>query len=90
MKATLRNELLDAIRAVHAGKRHRPMDVASEIAEHSNDESLTTREIEVLQGVAHGFSNKIIAAKLNISEDTVKTHMRSILEKLGAMTEPTQ
>jgi DNA-binding NarL/FixJ family response regulator len=84
MKATLRNELLEAIRAVHAGKRRLPTDVASEIAEHSNDDSLTSREIDVLQGVAHGFSNKIIAAKLKISEDTVKTHMRSILEKLAA------
>jgi DNA-binding NarL/FixJ family response regulator len=84
MKATLRNELVDAIRAVHAGRRRLPAEVASEIAEHSNDDSLTSREIDVLQGVASGSSNKIIAGKLAISEDTVKTHMRSILEKLGA------
>jgi DNA-binding NarL/FixJ family response regulator len=84
MKATLRNELVDAIRAVHAGKRRLPTDVASDIAEHSRDDSLTSREIQVLQGVSAGRSNKIIAAQLDISEDTVKTHMRSILEKLGA------
>jgi DNA-binding NarL/FixJ family response regulator len=84
MKATLRNELVDAIRAVHAGRRRLPTEVASEIAEHSDDDSLTSREIDVLQGVAAGRSNKVIAAKLTISEDTVKTHMRSILEKLGA------
>jgi DNA-binding NarL/FixJ family response regulator len=84
MKATLRNELVDAIRAVHAGRRRLPTEVASEIAEFSNDDALTSREIEVLQGVAAGSSNKTIAARLAISEDTVKTHMRSILEKLGA------
>lgn len=84
MKATLRNDLVDAIRAVHAGRRRLPTEVASEIAEFSNDDALTSREIEVLQGVAAGSSNKIIAGHLTISEDTVKTHMRSILEKLGA------
>jgi DNA-binding NarL/FixJ family response regulator len=84
MKATLRNDLVDAIRAVHAGRRRLPTDIASEIAEFSSDDALTSREIEVLQGVAAGSSNKTIAARLAISEDTVKTHMRSILEKLGA------
>jgi DNA-binding NarL/FixJ family response regulator len=84
MKATLRNDLVDAIRAVHAGRRRLPTDIASEIAEFSSDDALTSREIEVLQGVAAGSSNKTIAGRLAISEDTVKTHMRSILEKLGA------
>jgi DNA-binding NarL/FixJ family response regulator len=84
MKASLRKELVEAIRAVHAGRRRLPAEVASEIAEYSNDDSLTLREIQVLQGVAAGNSNKIVAANLKISEDTVKTHMRSILTKLGA------
>jgi DNA-binding NarL/FixJ family response regulator len=84
MKATLRKELVEAIRAVHAGRRRLPTDVASEMAEHSSDDSLTAREIEVLQGVSAGNSNKIVAAKLKISEDTVKSHMRSILTKLSA------
>jgi DNA-binding NarL/FixJ family response regulator len=84
MKATLRTELLGAIRIVHAGRRHVPSDVASEIAEYSNDDSLTAREIEVLQRVAAGNSNKVIAAGLGITEDTIKSHMRSILFKLGA------
>jgi DNA-binding NarL/FixJ family response regulator len=84
MKATLRKELVEAIRAVHAGRRRLPTDVASEMAEHSSDDSLTVREVEVLQGVSAGNSNKIVAAKLKISEDTVKSHMRSILTKLGA------
>lgn len=84
MKATLRNELVDAIRSVHAGRHKLQSEVASEIAEYSQNDALTMREIEVLQGVAAGSSNKVIAAKLAISEDTVKTHMRSILEKLRA------
>jgi DNA-binding NarL/FixJ family response regulator len=84
MKATLRKELVEAIRAVHAGRRRLPTEVASEMAEHSSDDSLTVREVEVLQGVSAGNSNKIVAAKLKITEDTVKSHMRSILTKLGA------
>jgi DNA-binding NarL/FixJ family response regulator len=84
MKATLRNELVDAIRSVHAGRSRIPTEVASEIAEHSQDDSLTTRELEVLRAIASGSSNKVIAARLHISEETVKTHIRSILHKLGA------
>jgi DNA-binding NarL/FixJ family response regulator len=84
MKATLRNELVDAIRSVHAGRHRLQSEVASEMAEHSQNDSLTSREIDVLQGVASGSSNKVIASRLAISEDTVKTHMRSILDKLGA------
>ena len=84
MKATLRNELVEAIRSVHAGRYRLPTEVASEIAEHSQDDSLTTREIDVLQGIAAGCSNKVIAVRLKISEETVKTHIRSILHKLNA------
>ena len=84
MKATLRNELVEAIRSVHAGRCRIPTEVASEIAEHSQDDSLTSRELDVLRGIAAGSSNKIIAAHLQISEETVKTHIRSILHKLDA------
>jgi DNA-binding NarL/FixJ family response regulator len=84
LKATLRTDLLDVIRAVHLGKRRVPIEVASEIAEHAGDDALTPREIEVLENVASGHSNKIVADRLDISEETVKTHMRSILSKLGA------
>lgn len=84
LKATLRTELLDSIRAVHRGRKWVPVEVASEMAEYSADDSLTPREIEVLEQAASGKSNKRIADHLGISEDTVKTHIRSILDKLGA------
>ena len=84
MKNLLRKELLDTIRAVHAGKRRIPPEIAAEIAEHAADDALTAREIEVLRRVAAGKSNKVIAAELDISENTVKAHMQSILPKLDA------
>jgi DNA-binding NarL/FixJ family response regulator len=84
LKAALRTDLLDSIRAVHQGKKRVPIEVASEMAEHSTDDSLTPREIQVLEQVASGKSNKMIADYLEISEDTVKTHIRSILVKLEA------
>ena len=84
LKATLRTDLLDVIRAVHLGKKRVPIEVASEIAEHAGDEAMTPREIEVLENVASGHSNKSVADRLDISEETVKTHVRSILSKLGA------
>jgi DNA-binding NarL/FixJ family response regulator len=84
LKASLRTELLDTIRAVHKGQKRLPLEVASEMAEYAADDSLTAREIEVLEQVAGGSSNKIAADRLEISEDTVKAHMRSILSKLGA------
>lgn len=84
LKTMLRMYLLDTIRAVHAGQRRIPPEIASEMAEHAADDSLTFREIEVLKEVAAGNANKIIADKLAISEDTVKAHMKSILSKLGA------
>ena len=84
LKASLRTDLLDTIRAVNRGQKRVPAEVASEMAEYSGDDSLTPREIEVLELVAAGNSNKIIADRLEIAEDTVKTHIRSILEKLGA------
>lgn len=84
LKRTMRTDLLDTIRAVHLGKRRIPPDVATGIAEHAADDALTDREIEVLQGVAAGKSNKLIAAALAVSEGTVKAHMKSILPKLRA------
>jgi DNA-binding NarL/FixJ family response regulator len=84
MKASLRRDLIDTIRAVYAGQRRVPPEVASELAEHAMDDALTGREIEVLKHVASGCSNKIIAERLSISEDTVKGHVRNILSKLSA------
>jgi DNA-binding NarL/FixJ family response regulator len=84
MKATLRRDLLDTIRAVHAGQRRLPAEVASELAQHAMDDVLTEREIEVLREIASGCSNKVVADHLMISEETVKGHVRNILGKLGA------
>jgi DNA-binding NarL/FixJ family response regulator len=84
LKATLRTELLDTIRAVQQGRKRVPPEVASEMAEYAGDDALTPREIEVLEQVATGNSNKLIADCFDISQDTVKSHMRSILAKLGA------
>lgn len=84
LKNLVRKELIETIRAVHSGKRRIPPEIATEIAEHVADDELTDREIEVLRRVAAGKSNKLIAAELDISEGTVKTHMKSILPKLDA------
>ena len=84
LKSMLRKELLQTIRAIHAGKRHVPAEIAMEIAEHSVEDALTEREVEVLQRVAAGKSNRLIAAELAISESTIKAHMKSILPKLDA------
>lgn len=84
LKTTLRTELVDAIRAVHQGRRRIPPEIAKELAEHVADDILTEREIDVLRRVAAGTSNKIIADQLNLTEATVKAHMKNILSKLGA------
>jgi DNA-binding NarL/FixJ family response regulator len=84
LKSLVRKELLETIRVVHSGRRRIPPEIATEIAEHVSDDALTVREIEVLRRVAAGKSNKLIAAELDISEGTVKTHMKSILPKLHA------
>jgi len=84
LKSLVRCELLETIRAVHTGHRRIPAEVATEIAEHLADDYLTEREVEVLKRVSSGWSNKVIAAQLDISEDTVKTHMKSVLDKLRA------
>ena len=84
LKTLVTKELVETIRAVHAGKRRVPPEIATEIAEHVADDALTEREIEVLRRVAAGKSNKVIAAELDITEGTVKNHMKSILPKLDA------
>jgi DNA-binding NarL/FixJ family response regulator len=84
LKGTLRNSLLDTIRAVHAGRRCIPAEIALQLADHLADDALTEREVEVLRSVAMGNSNKLTADRLNLSEATVKGHMKSILSKLGA------
>src|SRR5262249_42211266 len=81
-------DLLDSIRTVHAGSRHVQTEVAAELGQHAADQSLTEREVAVLKLIAHGCSNKIVADRLNISEDTVKGHGRHILSKLKANDEP--
>ncbi|HEY0686162.1 MAG TPA: response regulator transcription factor [Steroidobacter sp.] len=84
LKDTLRTDLRETIRAVHAGSRVVPATVAVELAHHVADQSLSAREVEVLKGVARGNSNKMIGRELRISETTVKSHLKSILQKLDA------
>lgn len=84
LKNMVRKELIDTIHAVHSGKRRVPPEIATDIAEHFADDALTERELQVLKRVAAGKSNKLIAAELDISEGTVKTHMKNILPKLDA------
>jgi DNA-binding NarL/FixJ family response regulator len=84
LKNMMRKELLETIRIVHAGRRRIPPEIAAELADHVTEDALTDREVDVLRKVATGNSNKIIASQLNVSEATVKGHMKSILSKLGA------
>jgi DNA-binding NarL/FixJ family response regulator len=77
-------ELADVVRQVHAGKKRIPAEVAAQLADHFTDEALTPREIDVLQHVAGGNRNRDIAETLRISEETVKVHVKHIMEKLGA------
>lgn len=84
LKAHVVDELLDTIRAVQAGKKRIPPDIAAELADHATDETLTEREIEVLRLIARGNANKQIADELCISEATVKSRITNILSKLGA------
>jgi DNA-binding NarL/FixJ family response regulator len=84
LKGLLQKELLETIRAVHAGQRRIPPEVAAELADHTIDDALTTREIDVLRLIAGGNSNKLIADQLSITEETVKGYVKNILSKLGA------
>lgn len=78
------SELVQIIRQVHAGKKRIPAELAAQLAEHMSDDDLTAREIEVLQQVSGGNRNRDIAELLHISEETVKVHIKHIMEKLGA------
>jgi DNA-binding NarL/FixJ family response regulator len=78
-------ELLKVIRRVHSGKKYIPPEVAANLAEHFSNETLTAREIEVLAQIAEGNRNRDIAEKLFISEETVKVHIKHIMEKLDAI-----
>ena len=84
LKGHVHRELLGTIRAVHAGQKRIPPEVAAELADHAADESLTSREIDVLRLISTGNANKEIAGRLSIAEDTVKSHITNILAKLGA------
>jgi DNA-binding NarL/FixJ family response regulator len=85
LKSTLRKEMIDTIRAVYAGRTAVLPEVAVQIAEHSAADALSEREVEVLEQVARGAGNKQVAYRLGISEETVKVHMKHILEKLNAL-----
>ena len=84
LKDTLHRELLETIRAVHAGKKSISAEVSFQLAEHATDDALTPGEIRVLRLIAAGNANKEIAAQLSLGEETVKGRVRTILSKLGA------
>jgi DNA-binding NarL/FixJ family response regulator len=84
LKNLLHKELLETIRAVHAGKKTVSPEVSFQLAEHATDETLTPAEVRVLRLIAEGNANKEIAAQLSVSEETVKGQVRNILSKLGA------
>ena len=84
LKDAVQEELLDTIRAVHAGRKTLSPTVSRGIAEHATDDALTKNEIDVLRLIAEGKANKEIADQLSIAEETVKSRVKSILSKLGA------
>ena len=84
LKNTFHKELIDTIRAVHAGKKALSPEASYEIAEHAMDDALTPAEINVLSLIAAGNANKQIADQLSITEETVKSRVKNILSKLGA------
>jgi DNA-binding NarL/FixJ family response regulator len=84
LKSMPPRELIEGIRQVHAGKKRIPAQIAAQLAEHLGDEPLTAREVEVLREVAGGNRNRDIAERLFISEETVKVHVKHVMDKLGA------
>jgi DNA-binding NarL/FixJ family response regulator len=84
LKSMPPKDLVDAVRQVHAGKKRIPPAIAAHLADHYADETITAREVEVLEHIAGGNRNRDIAEKLFISEETVKVHIKHIMEKLGA------
>ena len=84
LKSMPPKDLVDVIRQVHAGRKRLPPELAAQLAEHMGDENLTDREVEVLRHLAGGNRNRDIAERLFISEETVKVHVKHVMEKLGA------
>lgn len=84
LKSTPAEELIDVVRDVHAGRKRIPPEIAAQIAEHVHEEPLTRREIEILQEMAGGHRNRAIGERLFIAEETVKVHIKHVMEKLGA------
>jgi len=84
LKNLMHKELLQTIRSVHAGRKAMSVDIAAQVAEHFGEEGLTPKEIDVLRLIAAGNANKEIAASLSITEETVKSRVKNILDKLGA------
>jgi DNA-binding NarL/FixJ family response regulator len=84
LKGMVNRDLLETIRAVHAGQKRIPPEVAADVAEHTAEDDLSSREIEVLRLIAAGNANKEIASQLSIAEETVKSHVTNILAKLHA------
>ncbi len=84
LKSMQAKDMVETIRQVYAGKKRIPPEIAAHLAEHYNDETLTSREVEILQQIAGGNRNRDIAEKLLISEETVKVHIKHVMEKLGA------
>ena len=84
LKSEVHEDLLDTIRAVHAGRKRIPPEIAAELADHAAEDDLSARELAVLRLIATGNANKEIACQLFIAEDTVKSHVSNILAKLGA------
>jgi DNA-binding NarL/FixJ family response regulator len=84
LKGHVHRELLETIRAVHAGEKRIPPELAAQLVDHVTDDDLSSREIEVLRLIAAGNANKEIAGRLSIAEETVKSHVTNILAKLGA------
>jgi DNA-binding NarL/FixJ family response regulator len=84
LKGNVHTDLVETIRAVHAGEKRIPAEIAAELAEHAGEDKLTAREMDVLQLIAKGNANKEIAAQLSITEETVKSHVTRMLDKLRA------
>jgi DNA-binding NarL/FixJ family response regulator len=84
LKNLLHKELLQSIRTVHGGRKAMAAEVAAGVAEHTGEEGLTPKEVEVLRLIAAGNANKEIAAQLGVTEETVKSRVKNILDKLGA------
>jgi DNA-binding NarL/FixJ family response regulator len=84
LKGKLNRDLLEVVRAVHAGQKRIPPEIAADLAEHTGEDDLSSREIDVLRLMAAGNANKEVAGQLSIAEETVKNHVSSILAKLHA------